>query len=316
MKRSCGCLALLVMLTSPMLADDVALFINDVYVDYTPGDPESEAWNLEQTIPDLGHNLTTFSSIVAADITAATAGQDALVIPELENSGVGDAVVAGPTGSLALDLGPAGRQAIADFVSGGGNLLVFGSTVCPALELLFETFGILVEPGEDSCLEARAPRGNPVPPGAESGPWSLNDPDALGNTFEGGPAMLEYIDDTTDLLASSLPMDSLSFYVEDDGSVVAAFPFGDGYILFLGYDWSQDFVEVEEDDESPGLPPFGALEDWEDVLDRAIRFPGFGGGANVLAIPTLSPISIALLVGLLSLAAVLALRRLDSETPS
>ena len=292
------------LLAAPLLAEDVALFINDAYVDYDPGDFESEAWRLEVTIPLLGHNLTTFSSIVAADITAAVAGQDALVIPELENSSIGDEL--GSLGNFALDLGPDGRQAIADFVSGGGNLLVFGSSHCQALELLDLTFGIAAEPAvAPPCVIAAGPDGETR---GGNGPWSLDQGIASGNTFEGGPASLIYINDTTDLLTSSLPGNALSFYTDLNGSAVAAFPSGAGYVFFLGYDFGRDDFVIELPDETLGQTPPGLL-DWEDVLDRSIRFPGGGVAVDVLAVPTLSSLSVSLLVAFLALAAVVALRR-------
>ena len=104
----------LALVVSTSFAADVALFNNDTYVDWLPGDSGSEASNLYDTLQSQGHTVTTFTGITAADWTTATAGQGVLAIPELEN------------GDLDAALDAAARTAIAEYGQGCGVLWVFG----------------------------------------------------------------------------------------------------------------------------------------------------------------------------------------------
>ena len=60
-----------------------ALFIDTAYVDYLPADTGSEAANLEATIDFIGAPATTFTGTTGVGWTAAIAGKNTLLIPEL-----------------------------------------------------------------------------------------------------------------------------------------------------------------------------------------------------------------------------------------
>jgi hypothetical protein len=257
----------LVMVVATGFAADVALFNNTSYVDWSPGAVGSEASNLFDTLVLQGHTVSTFTGITAADWTAATAGQDVLAIPELE------------VGDLNAALDAAARTAIASYVQGGGVLWVFGSSATEAFNLLNATFGYSLAWG------------------ANSSPYPLNNSDAVGTSFEGGPIDLPYNNDTTGIVTSSLPLGSRVIYEANSGpadSIVTLIPEGSGWIVFFGYDWYD-------------AAPTGSQDGgWLEVLDR-----GTAPGAPLLAanIPTLSQWGVLTLVMVLGISGALLVAR-------
>ena len=248
----------LALVVSTGFAADVALFNNTSYVDWSPGASGSEASNLFDTLESQGHTVSTFAGITAADFAAATAGQNVLAIPELEN------------GDLNAALDAAARTAIASYVQGGGVLFVFGSSDTYAYNLLNATFGYSIASG------------------SESSPYPLNNSDAVGTPFEGGPVTLPYNDDTTAIVSSSLPGGSLVIYEANTGpadSIVTLIPEGNGWIVFFGYDWYD-------------AAPTGNYDGgWLEVLDRGTDLGAALAGVNV---PTLSQWGMITLVPLLT----------------
>jgi hypothetical protein len=235
----------LALVVSTGFAADVALFNNGTYVDWIPGATGSEASNLYDTLLSQGHTVFTFTGITAADFTTATAGRDVLAIPELER------------GDLNAALDAAARTAIATYVQGGGTLWVFGSTADRAYSLLNATFGYSISGG------------------SMSSPCPLNNSDAVGTSFEGGPVSIPYNDDTTAIVTSSLPPGSLVIYEASSGpadSVVTLIPEGAGWIVFFGWDWYNAAPTGTEDG------------GWLEVLDRGVT----PGGLVAVEVPTLS----------------------------
>jgi hypothetical protein len=249
-------------------AADVALFNNVTYVDWSPGATGSEASNLYDTLLSQGHTVTTFTGITAADWTTATAGQDVLAIPELEN------------GDLNAALDAAARTAIASYVQSGGVLWVFGSSSANAFNLLNAVFGYSLSGG------------------ANGSPYPLNNSDAIGTSFEGGPVTLPYNDDTTGITASSLPPGSRVVYEANTGpadSMVTLIPEASGWIVFFGWDWYNAAPTGTEDG------------GWLEVLDRGTN-PG--GAPLILAnIPTLSEWGVIVLVLMLGSAGAFLIAR-------
>jgi hypothetical protein len=249
-------------------AADVALFNNDTYVDWLPVDSSSsEASNLYDTLLSQGHGVTTFDGITAADWATATAGKDVLAIPELEN------------GDLNAALDAAARTAIASYVQGGGVLWVFGSSADNAYDLLNSIFFC--------CISG----------GADDAPYPLNNSDAIGTPFEGGPVSLPYNDDTTGIVSSSLPPGSKVIYEAASGpadSIVSLIPEGSGWIVFFGYDWYN-------------AAPTGSYDGgWLEVLDRGTEL---GTAPEPKSIPTLSEWSMLLLVLMLATAGAILIAR-------
>ena len=167
----------------------VALFVNGSYVDYGTG-TGNEAGNLEETLTSLGHDVTTFTGTTASDIEAALAGADVLAIPEQELSPM----------DYALDT--AGRAAIADFVSGGGTLVLFWASYGVS-DLLSSVFGYSIST-DDGTYSA--------------GPYALNAPAASGTPFASAPSSLPKNNATDVVLASSLPAGAKAIYTNTYGN--------------------------------------------------------------------------------------------------
>lgn len=212
---------------------NVALFNNTTYVDYIPGNPDSEASNLQATLQSQGSRIMTFSGITAADFTAAVAGKNILAIPELETS------------DLNPDLDAAARTAIFNFVDGGGILLMFDPCSGDPLDVLNATFGFSL-----SCA------------GGADTPITLNATAAAGTPFAGGPATIPQNDATASITAGSLPAGARIIYIDNNGnSTVTLIPVGSGFVVVLGWDW-YDAVPVGSQDGG-----------WLEVLRRATGQP-------------------------------------------
>lgn len=229
-----ACLAL------PAHATQIALFNNGSYVDIdNEGDVcESEVENLLASIDSFGgHSVATFSGIAAADFTAALAGKQVLIIPELEE------------GDLAPDLSPEALAAIADFVSQGGRLLVFGDSNPEVEALLNAVFGFSLSVDGSPTQADKTPQ-------------------AAGTIFENGTATIPYNNGTGYIQVSSLPAEAINVYNYNDGSedfsVLTILPFGSGEIIFFGWDWYGS------------MPPGGPGDNCEDGLD--------GGWQELLAL--------------------------------
>lgn len=266
----------------PASAENVALLINETYVDYADdgGPPESEAANLEIDIAALGHTVTTFTSIDAGDLTALLATQDVLVIPEFEGGG-----------DFVGDLSMAAAQAMVDFVTAGGTLIEFNQ-----FDTLNNVFGFtLNDRGGEDANQGDAPRGG--------GPFAIVPGNAAGTTFAGGPALLQDLSATQTTDIALFPTGGVSMYDNVDDSVVWVAPVGEGWVGFLGWDWFQG----DERGGDRGLQQ--EFADWNDVLDRMIRFAR-GREQSVLEVPTAGAFGMAVLaLGLLG-AGLVVLRRL------
>jgi hypothetical protein len=246
----------------PAHAVNVALFSNTTYVDYRPGNIAAEASNLQATLMSEGQTVTTFTGITAAAINAAVAGNQVLAIPELE------------THVLNPDLDAAARTAIANFVNGGGLLLMFDPESGDPLDVLNATFGFSMSPTFD----------NP--------PNSLNPAGAAGTPFAGGPATIPSNNATATVDAGTLPSGARIIYIDNSGnSVVTLIPFGAGRIVIFGWDWYD-------------ARPTGSQDGgWLDVLNRAT------GPGTVSAAPALSPLGIGITILALAALGTVSLRR-------
>lgn len=294
LKRPLSLLVSAALCAVPSFADNVALLINNEYVDYSlDGGLDSEAMNLENQIPLFGHNVTSFTSVDPTDLANTLVGQDALVIPELESDGGGGG---GRGTQLSSDLGATGRTVIHDFVAAGGNLIAF--TRGGGNELVNDIFGFSID-----AADLNRVGGGPNDTGESfrGGDEYFLTANAVGNTFEDGPPVLISMSGTDPVDIASLPGSALTMYENLAGtaSVVDAIPYGEGWVFLFGWDWFQGFLEDERGGDQE------QVDDWNDALDRAIRFPGT---ESVLEVP-LSRTALALLAMLLVSGGVLFLRR-------
>jgi hypothetical protein len=204
-------------------AADVALFYNNTYVDTT-----DEAADVLATLNLQGHTVNTFTGITATDFNNAVAGMDVLVIPELE------------TADLNSAMDSTARASIANFISNGGIFIGFGSATQRFINLANAVFSFSLSAG------------------STVNPYALNIAGAAGTPFAGGPVSLPYISDTTDMNSASLPSSTKIIY--NNGTNVSVFmaPYGNGWVVFLGWDW---FNAVPNGSEDGG---------WLSVLNAAV----------------------------------------------
>ena len=212
----------------------VAVFSNDTYVDYTDSASSSEAYNLTQTLASLGETVTTFTGITSADFSGNATGDTlALAIPELEN------------GILSPNLDAAAKTAIANYVNGGGTLLIFGTNndTSEDGDFLNSIFGFsIVSTHADAVGLIRLTAA------------------AVGTPFSGEAATILGNDATTVLTTASLPAGAKVIYSDNNGDTVVMYvPVGSGHVVYLGYDWYD-------------AAPFGTQDGgWVSVLDAALN---------------------------------------------
>ncbi|MBL28017.1 MAG: hypothetical protein CMM50_10775, partial [Rhodospirillaceae bacterium] len=179
----------------------VAVFDNPSFVD-TSNTSSSESDTIQASLTSLGHTVTTFTGITAAEIEAALSGVGALVIPEQE------------AGDIAGALDSAAEAAIADFVSSGGLLVIASNPIT----FLNSIFGFSLSFG--SGVNA-----------------TLNTAEVAGTIFADGPTTLPSENATVGLSIASLPSGAIPVYAASGSATVTAIPFGAGQIVTLGWDW-------------------------------------------------------------------------------
>ncbi len=182
----------------------IGLFDAPGFVD-TSGGTTAESDTLQASLVALGQEVTTFTATRAQGIAVALEGAAAVVFPELENA------------DLASELGAAARTTLAAFVADGGGLIVTGTTDERAPALLNAIFGLALTSGVvgESAITVFA----------------------SGTGFEGGPSPLPDHLRTRGLDLVSLPQNALPIYVSGTRATVARIPFGNGRIVYLGWDW-------------------------------------------------------------------------------
>jgi hypothetical protein len=211
----------------------LAMAANAAIFDTASAAPHSEVNNLAAELTALGHAVAPFSDLSPAGIAAALAGSDAVVIPEQE------------VASLNAALTPAAQDALAQYVSSGHGMIVLGSPSGRAESLLSGLFGISIAAAPDPT----------------AGVSFLDDVDSVGTAFATGPiGVLNFISqvrafDATDL--SLFPAGTRLIYKFGSVRTVGLFPYGQGQIVYFGYDF----------DDPAGQP---ASAGWKTVLGLAV----------------------------------------------
>jgi hypothetical protein len=185
----------------PTRAANISFFNNATYAD------PFEAGNMRATLVALGHTVTDFTGITAADWTAAGAGGSIIVLPEMENS------------DLNTDLVAADRTAIGDYVTGGGCLMQANYFVSNS-SLPNAVFGY-----------------NLAQTGNLFAATNLDAGEAAGTPFAGGPAVLPASNAVEGVDSTSLPAGALNLYHDGTNTSVFAADFGAGHYIYLGFDW-------------------------------------------------------------------------------
>ena len=200
----------------------VALFANGGYVDTAPGE---EYANLRAALLARGHKVKDFTDASATGLESALDGRKVLVIPELELG--------------AFPLSAESIAVIRDFVARGGTLIIGGSSSGNDTNFLNGVFGFaLIATGASEPIERQDA--------------------ADGTTFADAPDLLAKNLDTNALFTASLPNHALNLYGDAIDSVVTAFGYGNGQIVYLGWDWDD------------GAPDGSQTGGWLNVLKSAV----------------------------------------------
>lgn len=186
-----------------MSLSGTALLVNTDYVDYRPGQDGAEASNLEALLQSLGRDYVTFTDVSASGVEAIL-DKKTILLPELEES------------TLVFD--GDSRQKIENWVSNGGNLVVF-------------------YPSDDYLTELNTIFGFSVSGGDSDN--STKTVEAAGTVFASCSATLPSLSATRGVDMASLPSGAVVVYKTDgyDSSVVTDIPYENGHIYILSWDW-------------------------------------------------------------------------------
>ena len=186
---------------------DNYIFVNNNFVDYYEGSTSvsDEANNLIAMFDESGIAYKKFTDIDGRTFSYLD-NMDKLIIPELDE------------GDLLPSLTSDARNAITDFVNGGGTLIMFEPDNGDVIDVLNELFGWSLETN------------------GVSEPIDITEAGAI--LFPDESSDLPDLSATDSLDTSTLPVDSVSIYTDDnDQTVVAKMPYGDGFVYVLGWDW-------------------------------------------------------------------------------
>jgi hypothetical protein len=187
-------------------ASTVAVFDNAGFVDTANNGFLSESDNVQATLNDLGHSVTTFTEFAAADFTAAFNAHQVVLIPELE------------VADLNASLTPAARTVIANAVASGKRLVVHGHNVRDNF-LMNAVFGISLSDG--TIFGA--------------GEAIAQTPAAAGTAFAAGPPSIAAHSAVYTISTASLPPTYKSIYAIAGNTAV--FTNATGSLVYLGWDW-------------------------------------------------------------------------------
>lgn len=243
-----GPFASAVVAAGPVAESTVAVFSHE---DFT--DVDEEDANVIDDLEAGGHTVVLIEDITPEAFTAGLDGAQVLVIPEVDG------------GELIGALGDEAESVISGFVDGGGRILFFGSgDPTPEMNGLF---GFSLVHLEEFCVPEEE-QGEIT--AAAVGDCVLTEAAAVTEMAD-GPADLAYVDDSTALDPASLPTGSTVFYEDSDTGLVASasMPFGDGAVLFYGWDW---FPEADEEGDA-GVAGVEEEAEWATVLDLGVSQP-------------------------------------------
>jgi len=187
---------------------DNYIFVNDNFVDYVEETTFSshEASNLIAMFDESGIVYKKFTDIDGKTFSYLD-NMDKLIIPELEEN------------DLLPSLTSDARNAITNFVDGGGTLIMFEPDNGDVIDVLNELFGWSLETN------------------GVSEPIDITEAGAI--LFPDESANLPDLSATDSLDTTTLPVNSVSIYTGDGANqtVVAKMPYGDGFVYVLGWDW-------------------------------------------------------------------------------
>lgn len=180
---------------------NITVFDNPSFVD-TNGGISAESDNLQATLLAQGNIVSTFNDVTASGVSDALAGQDMLIVPELES------------GSWNPDNSTANE--IKNFATNGGTIIKFGFSG--------DNAGFLNGVFDFNVVEQNAFVSNKTTA-------------SIDTPFELGPDTLPNNNGTDGLRISSLPAGSSVIYQSGDLATVVLIPYGDGFVVYIGWDW-------------------------------------------------------------------------------
>lgn len=209
----------------------------------------------------LGGSAVAFDGDVAGEWATATA-----------NANV---IFQGQSGQVA-SLSPTERSDIADFVSGGGALLLLRSP--ENLDLMNEILGTTMTPS-----------------GSTSGsglPEIPRTADGDASNFASAPALLPTLNDKLPIDTASIPGSVLNAYELTGETHIASSGFGSGSVTYLSWDWCCGDTPEQR-------------ADWDSALLAAAGFSAL----PPVAVPVANPVVLGMLSLMLALFGVRYLRR-------
>ncbi len=178
----------------------------------------------------------------------------------------------GQSGQVA-GLSPAVRSDIADFVSGGGALLLLRSS--ENIALMNEILGTTMTDGTSTSGS-----GTPPIPRTSAGDSS---------NFASAPASLPTLNDHLTIDTASIPPSVLSAYELSGETHVASASFGSGSVTYLSWDWCCGDTPAQR-------------AEWDMALLAA-------SGFTAIAVPVTNPVVLGMLSFMLALFGIQYLRR-------
>jgi hypothetical protein len=206
---------------APLDAAAIAVFDNPAYVN-SSGGPNAASDSIQALLTLLGHTVTPFTGTSAAAFGAAASTSDLILFPDTLNAG-----------QLAIDLAPAAKTALANYVNAGGGVIAVGDNAHRLLNVVFY-------PGCNfTTINCFASSGT-------GGPSFLQAGAAASTTFATGPAVLTSPPQPTtalNLVASS-PAGVKNLYRDSVGgfpnsTTVLTAPFGAGSFGYLAWGFTQ-----------------------------------------------------------------------------
>lgn len=184
------------------------IFVNNNFVDYYEGSTNTsdEANNLIAMFDESGIAYKKFTDIDGRTFSSLD-NMDKLIIPELDE------------GDLLPSLTSDAKNAITDFVDGGGTLIMFEPDSGDVINVLNELFGWSLDTN------------------GVSEPIDITEAGII--LFPDESATLPDLSATDSLNTTTLPDYSVSIYTGDGANqtVVARMPYGAGFVYVLGWDW-------------------------------------------------------------------------------
>ena len=227
-------------MSSITYAESVGVFYNSSYNDTGSGSGD-EAGEIARSVNFLGHTANLFSGTTGGAWGAAAAANDVLLFPEPERAS---------TSRINL-LTSRIRTVVRNFVASGGRLIVIGDYTDNdehTARFLNRIFGYNLSERREEYRSYRTSA-------------------AAGTLFAGGPSSLPSNNGTAAL--RNLPSSATSVYRRSSDNTVVQFDYGNGEIVYLGWDWFE------------ARPGPGQDGGWLGILDMAIKGAGASTGGPV-----------------------------------